>query len=128
MANKIITIDFKAIGDQKLIQAIDKLDAVSKKLISTQQKLQNTATKEQRQQQKRIKEILKLRNSLTKLKTDFTQAGISTKTYTAAVNGSKLALIELRTKTAQHIEQVKRYNSSLKRATNSTRKYNDVTN
>ena len=127
MANKIITIDFKAIGDQKLIQAIDKLDAVSKKLISTQQKLQNTATKEQRQQQKRIKEILKLRNSLTKLKTDFTQAGISTKTYTAAVNGSKLALIELRTKTAQHIEQVKRYNSSLGRATNSTRKYNDVT-
>ena len=45
MANKIVEIQFEASGDEKLIKAIDKLNAVSKKLIQTQEKLHNTEKK-----------------------------------------------------------------------------------
>ena len=45
MANKIIEIQFEAKGDKELINAIKKLDAISKKLIQTQDKLHNAEKK-----------------------------------------------------------------------------------
>jgi len=121
MANKIVEIQFEASGDEKLIKAIDKLNAVSKKLIQTQEKLHNTEKKSNNSKAKQAQAlhknfiaIQKLRLSVTKLDSNFTNAKVSTETLTQALHGNKNAMALLKLQTSRHIAEIKKYNQSLK--------------
>jgi len=120
MANKQVTIEFKA-DDKGLVDHLKKLDQISKSLTQTQNKLQDSVKKEVNLQDKRNKEIKKIRLSLKSLGLNFKKVGISTKTYTAAVHGNKIALARLKIQAEKHIHTLKKVDVQTKKSTQRTR-------
>ena len=138
--NKII-VKFVPDGDKRLIKAIEKLDSVHRKLTDAQHNLvesskrahrlnnqhiiaykryteavkkQNKETeKEIRSQQKRNKQISTLRRSLKELGADFQKAGISSKTHTDAIKGSRLALAKMDIQTKKYIARMKQQEAGI---------------
>jgi hypothetical protein len=136
-----ITVKFVPDGDKRLIKAIEKLDSVHRKLTDAQHNLvesskrahrlnnqhiiaykryteavkkQNKETeKEIRSQQQRNKQISTLRRSLKELGADFQKAGISSKTHTDAIKGSRLALAKMDIQTKKYIARMKQQEAGI---------------
>lgn len=136
-----ITVKFIPDGDKKLIKAIEKLDSVHRKLTDAQQNLveggkrahrlnnqhiiaykrytdavkkQNLEIeKEINAQKTRNKQISTLRRSLQELGVDFKKAGISSKTHTDAIKGSRLALAKMDILTKRYIARMKQQEAGI---------------
>ena len=95
MANTI-TIQFGAKGDKDVINAINKLDASTKKLIQTQVKLTNSSKSQIRQMTASQKTMTGMLVKLKAVDLNFKKIGVSTKVLTKAYQGNRIAIEKVR--------------------------------
>jgi hypothetical protein len=95
MANTI-TIQFGAKGDKDVIDAINKLDASTKKLIATQVKLTNSSKSQIRQMTASQKTMTGMLAKLKAVDLNFKKIGVSTKVLTKAYQGNRIAIEKVR--------------------------------
>tara|TARA_R110002012_G_scaffold321852_1_gene551890 strand:+ start:2352 stop:4376 length:2025 start_codon:yes stop_codon:yes gene_type:complete len=95
MANTI-TIQFGAKGDKDVIDAINKLDASTKKLIQTQVKLTTSSKSQVRQMTASQKTMTGMLAKLKAVDLNFKKIGVSTKVLTKAYQGNKIAIEKVR--------------------------------
>ena len=100
-----ITIQFGAKGDKDVIDAINKLDKSTKKLIDTQAKLVNRNKQQKTQEDKNKKSIDTLRVKLQALGLDYNKVILQNKNYSSAINGSRVALEKLKIATRKAIAE-----------------------
>ena len=111
---KTVQIEFKTSGQQRLVQELNAVAKSSEKLIANHKKAVVA-------QDRRNKEVKKLRASLKSLGVTFAGAGISSKTYTQAIHGSRIALNRLKIQTQKHIASLKHVSVQTAKTTNRTR-------
>jgi hypothetical protein len=103
MANEtqqIITVEFQPKGESRLIKAIEKLDAVSKKLIQTQDG-------QFRANRKVSQTFTSLDAKLKAVGSSMSKAGVNGRLLTQAMKGQKVALEKVRIAVEKHMRSLK---------------------
>ena len=99
-----ITIHFSAKGDRDVIEAINKLDRSTRKLIQTQSKLSKEGEKQRKQHTKSQRAMTNLNTRLKALDLSFKKAGISNSLLTKAYQGNRIAIEKVRIATNKFIQ------------------------
>ena len=121
MADNTIKIKFISDGDKGLVKAIEKLDAVHKKLTKAQENLIDVGKKGGRANVKAINTLRRYNDLLKKNNLTLKDIGISSFTYSTAIRGNQLALERVRVATIKHTKALKKQKRGMFETEHSTR-------
>ena len=119
--DNVIKIKFKSDGDKGLVQAIEKLDAVHKKLTKAQENLIDVGKKGGRANVNAINTLRRYNERLKKNNLTLKDLNLSSFTYSTAIRGNRLALEQVRVATEKHTQSLKRQQKGLFETEHSTR-------
>tara|TARA_R110002012_G_scaffold217155_2_gene388299 strand:+ start:1604 stop:4138 length:2535 start_codon:yes stop_codon:yes gene_type:complete len=121
MADNTIKIKFISEGDKGLVKAIEKLDAVHKKLTQAQENLIDVGKKGGRANVKAINTLRKYNDLLKKNNLTLKDIGINSFTYSTAIRGNQLSLEKVRVATLKHVQALKKQKRGMFETEHSTR-------
>lgn len=119
--DNIIKVKFQSDGDKGLIKAIEKLDAVHKKLTKAQENLIDVGKKGGRANVNAINTLRRYNARLKENNLTLKDLNISSFTYSTAIRGNKLALEQVRLATEKHTKSLKRQTRGMFETEHSTR-------
>ena len=119
--DNIIKIKFESDGDKGLVKAIEKLDAVHKKLTKAQENLIDVGKKGGRANVNAINVLRKYNAKLKENNLTLKDIGINSFTYSTAIRGNRLALEKVRVATEKHTQSLKKQRKGMFDTEHSTR-------